>query len=171
MSKLLQGSGMNYPETPVEVSIARVRRTRRTLSALAIALGVFGLGTAGAAVWLATHEEDAPAVAADASSDVTDYDDYGSGPDGGSQYDDYDGRAEYGDDGSTYGWTALEEQAVLDALESQPILDDYDPYCVLGVIQDTYDSLDEFGLAAGDPAAMRSLGYDVVSECGVAGSY
>ena len=166
---------MSYTETPVEVSIARVRRTRRTLSVLAIAVGVFGLGTAGSAVWLATHEEDAPAVAADASSAPTDYDDYGSGSDGGSQHDDYDGGTGDGgtqyDDGSAYGWTAIDEQAVLAAMESEPILDDYDPYCVLGVIQDTYDSLEGFGLAAADPAAMRSLGYDVVSECGVAGSY
>jgi hypothetical protein len=162
---------MSYTETPLEVSIARVQRTRRTLSVLAIAVGVFGLGTAGAAVWLATHEQDAPAVAADASRAATDFDGYGSGSDGGSHYDDHDDGTEYGDDGSTYGWTALDEQAVLAAMESQPIFDDYDPYCVLGVIQDTYDSLDEFGLAAENPAEMKSLGYDVVSECGVGGSY
>jgi hypothetical protein len=150
---------MNYAETPVEVSIARLRRARRTLSVLAIAVGVFGLGTAGSAVWLATHQEDAPAVAADTSNDtVTDYDDYSSGSDGGTVYDEYE---------PMHGWTAIDEQAVLNAIETQPIFDDYDPDCVLGVIEETYDSLDEFGLAAQDPAEMRTLGYEVVSRCSV----
>jgi hypothetical protein len=167
---------MTYTETSVELSIARLRRLRRTLSVLAIAVGVFGLGTAGAAVWLATHEEDAPAAAAATSNDAaTDYDDYGSdsqrGSDGGSQYENFDGGTGYDEYEPMDGWTAIDEQALLGAIESHAIFDDYDPYCVVGVIQDTYDSLDEFGLAAGDPAEMRSLGYDVVSECSVAASY
>jgi hypothetical protein len=161
---------MNYAETPVEVSIARVRRARRTLSVLAIAVGVLGLGTAGSAVWLATHEEDAPAVATDASSDAaTDYDDYGSGSGGGSEHDDYGGSTGYDEYEPMDGWTAIDEQAVLNAIETQPIFDDYDPHCVLGVIQETYDSLDEFGLAAEDPAEMRWLGREVVSRCSVLG--
>jgi hypothetical protein len=163
---------MTYTETSVEMSIARLRRLRRTLSVLAIAVGVFGLGTAGAAVWLATQQEDAPAAAAATSSDAaTAYDDYGSGSDSGSQYDNFGGGTGYDEYEPMDGWTAIDEQALLNAIESQAMFDAYDPYCVVGVIQDTYDSLDEFGLAAGDPAEMRPLGYAVVSECGVAASY
>jgi hypothetical protein len=157
-------------ETPIEVSIARVRRTQRTLSILAIAVGVFGLSAAGSAVWLATHEADAPAAVADASSAATDYDDSGNGSYGGSQNDEGGGIV-YDEYEPMDGWTALDEQAVLNAIESHPIFDDYDPYCVLGVIQGTYDSLNGFGLAAQDPAEMRSLGHDVVSACSVAASY
>jgi hypothetical protein len=153
---------MNYADTSVEVSIARLRRARRTLTVLAIAVGVFGLGTAGSAIWLATQQEDAPAAAAATSNDAaTAYDDSASG----SQYEDH-GEYEPMD-----GWTAIDEQALLHAIETHAIFDDYDPSCVVGVIQDTYDSLDEFGLAAEDAAEMRSLGYDVVAECGVAASY
>ena len=133
-------------------------RKRRVPIVAAILAGAFVVGGfAGSVVWAATHDEDSAAASADVG-----YEDDTTADDGTT----YENDTTYDDHDSVYGWSAIDEQAVLSTVESRPIFSPYDPYCVLGVIQDHFDSLDEFSLADSD--AMTSVAYDVVDQCGVA---
>ena len=151
-------------------------RKRRGPIVAAILAGAFVVGgLAGSAVWAATHNDaNAAAAAGVRYEDDTTYDDHTTSDDH-TTYEDgtpYDGDTTSDDDDTTSGWSAIDERAVLNTIESHPIFSPYDPYCVLAVIQDHFDSLDEFSLAAEtDSYAITSSAYDVVDQCRVADSY
>jgi hypothetical protein len=129
-------------------------RKRRGPIVAAAVVGAFvagGLGFAGSAVWRGTHDETPPAEAADTS-----YESCTS----------YHSDTTYGDYESTYGWSNASEKVVLTLIEAEPAFYDYDSSCVLGVIEDHFDSPEDFARAADtDSSEITSAGYDVAIEC------
>jgi hypothetical protein len=128
------------------------RRTRRGPIVAAFVVGAFvagGLGIAGSAVWAATHDDAPPARATDTSSAA-----------GGK----YTADTTSNDYKTTSGWSAQDEQMVLGLIKAEPGLYSYDSNCVLGVIEDHFDSRAAFTLA--DPPEITSVGYEVATRCG-----
>jgi hypothetical protein len=127
-------------------------RTRRGPIVAAFVVGAFvagGLGFAGSAVWAGTHDDARPARATDTNSAA-------SGK--------YTADTTYNDPQSTSGWSSQDEQVVLGLIKAEPGLYSYDSYCVLGVIEDHFDSREAFTVA--DPSGITSVGYEVDTTCG-----
>jgi len=127
-------------------------RTRRGPIVAAFVVGAFvagGLGVAGSAVWAGTHDDAPPPRATDTSSAA-------SGK--------YTADTTSNDSQSISGWSPQDEQVVLRLIEAEPGLYSYDSYCVLGVIEDHFDSREAFTLA--DPSEITSVGYEVDTTCG-----
>ena len=132
------------------------RRNRRGLIVTAIAAGVLagGLGFAGSALWSATHDDvtHEPRTGTKVDTSAAPAPDFRSGP-------------------PTSGWSSTEEGVVLSLIESNSLFEGYDSGCVLGVIEDHFQSVDDFTLAAEtDSPEITSVAYDVISQCGAAGT-
>lgn len=128
------------------------RRIRRGPIVAAFVFGGFvagGLGFAGSAVWAGTHDDAPPGRAAGTDSAA-------SGK--------YTADTTYNDSQSTSGWSSQDEQVVLGIIKAEPGLYSYDSYCVLGVIEDHFDSREAFTVA--DPSEITSVGYEVAATCG-----
>jgi hypothetical protein len=132
------------------------RRNRRGLIVTAIVAGVVagGLGFAGSALWAATHDEVSHAPRVGTKVDMS----AAPAPDSGARV-------------PASGWSSTEEGVVLSLIESKSMFDGYDSGCVLGVIEDHFPSLDDFTVAAEtDSPEITSVAYDVILECGAAGT-
>jgi hypothetical protein len=128
------------------------RRTRRGPIVAAFVVGAFvagGLGFAGSALWAGTHGDGSPARPSDTNSAA-------SGK--------YTADTTYNDYQSTSGWSAHDEQVVLTIIKAEPGLYSYDSNCVLGVIEDHFNSRQAFTVA--DPSEITSVGYEVAATCG-----
>jgi hypothetical protein len=127
------------------------RRARRGPIVAAFVIGAFvagGLGFAGSAVWAGTHDDAPPAQVSDTNSG------------GDTKYTADTTNNDY----STSGWSAQDAQAVLTIIEAEPGLYSYDSHCVLGVIEDHFNSREAFTVA--DPSEITSVGYEMGATCG-----
>jgi hypothetical protein len=132
------------------------RRRRPGPIVAAFVVGAFvagGLGVAGSAVWAGTHD-DAPPARATATGSAA------SGK--------YAADTTSNDHQSTSGWSSQDEQEVLRIIRAEPGLYSYDSNCVLGVIEDHFDSHAAFTSA--DSSEITSVGYEVDTRCGASDS-
>jgi hypothetical protein len=132
------------------------RRARRGPIVAAFVVGAFfagGLGLAGSAVWAAAHDDAPPAQSSDTNSGADSR---------------YTADTTYNDYQSTSGWSSQDEQVVLRLIKAEPGFYSYDSYCVLGVIEDHFDSHEAFTVA--DPSEITSAGNEVAATCGASDS-